>query len=327
MRSPCNERDTTIFPRNTGQLIKTSVLPSTVSAGRTFAYALLILTTSIWGSLYIVTRIALETVSPVTLLCSRYLFAAPALFAIVRLRGKPCRIDPKDRLTIFLIGALGNFTAICLQVFGTKFAGASVASLINSINPVFIILFAVLFLRERLTMRKFLATAATLIGVAAVLGRAPEVDRAWGIGLSVASVVLWSFSSIIIRRLSGKYDPITITFYTILSAALCSIPFAVFETLLTPHGNTFTLKSLLCLAYLGVICTALPNLFWNKSLSLVEASTCSLFYPIQPLVSAALGIAVLGEKMTAGFWIGGAFIIGGILAAVAGKSGGKPAPK
>jgi drug/metabolite transporter (DMT)-like permease len=295
-------------------------MPSNLSASKTPAYVLLILTTSIWGSLYIVTRIALETVSPVTLLCSRYLFAAPALFAIVRLRGKPCRIESKDRMTIFLIGAVGNFTAISLQVFGTKYAGASVASLINSINPVFIILFAVILLKERLTLRKFLATAATLVGVVVVLGRAPEVDRAWGIGLSIASVVLWSLSSIFIRRLSGKYDPMTITLFTILSAALCSIPFALIETFLAPHGTPFTLKSLLCLAYLGIICTALPNLFWNKSLSLVEASTCSLFYPIQPLVSAALGIAVLGEKMTLGFWIGGAFIVGGIVAAVAGKN-------
>ena len=49
---------------------------------------------------------------------------------------------------------------------------------------------------------------------------------------------------------------------------------------------------------------------------MVEASTCSLFYPLQPLVSVLLGIAVLGERIDLQFILGAICIIGGILYAV-----------
>ena len=288
-------------------------------SGRYLAYVFLLLTTTIWGSLYVVTRVALETVPPITLLCLRYLFAVPVLYAITRLSGKSLFLQPDDRLTIFLIGALGNFVAIGAQVFGTKYAGASVASLINSINPVFIILFAAVILGEKLSVRKLLATAATLTGVVIVLGRAPAIDRVWGIAFSVVSVILWSMSSIFIRQISGKYDPMVITMYAIVVAAVCSIPAAALELAAMPDVHLFSAKNLLCFVYLGVVCTALPNLMWNKSLSLIEAGACSLFYPVQPLVSASLGIVFLGEKPGVGFVIGGALIVAGIVYAVMGE--------
>jgi drug/metabolite transporter (DMT)-like permease len=49
---------------------------------------------------------------------------------------------------------------------------------------------------------------------------------------------------------------------------------------------------------------------------MLEASACSLFYPVQPLVSVILGVIVLGETIDARFIAGSALIVGGILFAV-----------
>lgn len=72
--------------------------------------------------------------------------------------------------------------------------------------------------------------------------------------------------------------------------------------------------------YIGVVCTAGGLLFWNKALQLLDAATCSLFYPIQPLTSAILGIVFLKEVLNINFIIGSALIIGGILYAVIAES-------
>ena len=40
-----------------------------------------------WGSLYVVSKVALRTIPPVTLLLLRYLVAVPTLFGLLRLRG------------------------------------------------------------------------------------------------------------------------------------------------------------------------------------------------------------------------------------------------
>lgn len=277
------------------------------------AYLFLILTTSIWGSLYVVTRIALETVPPITLLFFRYMTASVALYVLARQSGKLVRIKPEHRGTIAFIGAVAYFLSVGAQILGTKYAGPSVAALINAMNPVFITLFAVILLQEKLTFSKVFALLTTLAGAYIILGGAKNIGTAIGIAFSLFSVLLWSLSAIFVRRITQHYDAITVTAYAVFVATICSLPVASIELALVPHCGLFSLTNILCFLYLGVICTGLASILWNKSLSLVEASTCSLFYPIQPLVSVLLGIAVLGEKMTLRFIIGALLIVGGIL--------------
>lgn len=277
------------------------------------AYFYLILTTSIWGSLYVVTRIALETVPPITLLFFRYITASVALYILARHGGKLVRIKPEHRGTLVFIGAVAYFLSVGAQILGTKYAGPSVAALINAMNPVFITLFAVILLKEKLTFSKVFALLTTLAGAYIILGGAKNVGAVIGIAFSLFSVLLWSISAIFVRRITQHYDAITVTAYAIFVATLCSLPAASIELALVPPCNIFSFTNILCFLYLGTICTGLASILWNKSLSLVEASTCSLFYPIQPLVSVLLGIAVLGEKMTLRFIIGALLIVGGIL--------------
>jgi drug/metabolite transporter (DMT)-like permease len=289
------------------------------------AYLFLILTTSIWGSLYVVTRIALETVPPITLLFFRYVTASVALYALACHGGKLVRIKPEHRGTIVFIGAVAYFLSVGAQILGTKYAGPSVAALINAMNPVFITLFAVILLKEKLTFSKVFALFTTLAGAYIILGGAKNVGTVIGIAFSLFSVLLWSISAIFVRRITQHYDAITVTAYAIFVATLCSLPVASIELALVPHNGIFSFTNVFCFLYLGVICTGLASILWNKSLSLVEASTCSLFYPIQPLVSVLLGITVLGEKMSLRFMIGALLIVGGILyATLAEKRTTKP---
>ena len=58
-----------------------------------------------------------------------------------------------------------------------------------------------------------------------------------------------------------------------------------------------------------------------EPLSDLDASFCSMFYPMQPLVSAILGVLFLHETVTPSFILGALMICGGIVAAV------KSAPK
>jgi drug/metabolite transporter (DMT)-like permease len=266
--------------------------------------------------LYIVTRIALETVPPITLLFFRYTIASVALFSLARIEKKCMRVKPEDWKYFIFIGVVGYFVSVGAQIFGTKYAGASVASLINATNPIFITLFAVLILKERLTRSKLVATITTFIGAYVILGGARTVGTVWGIAFSMVSVIFWSLTSVSVRRISRTYDPIVLTTYAISIAVICALPASGLELYATQHGDLFSIKNILCIFYLGLICTAVPNILWNKSLSLVEASTCSLFYPIQPLVSVFLGVTILGEKVDLKTGAGAVLIIGGILYAM-----------
>ena len=267
----------------------------------------------LWGSQYVISKIALRTVPPVTLLALRYLVSVPALFIVLRLRHALTPIKKGDWPILLAIGFTGYFASFCLQMLGINRLTGSVSSLLGAMNPIFIPILATLFLHERITPAKIACVALSMAGVVVIVGVDGTVDAS-GALLMLASVFLWSTASIIIRRVSGRYDPMQIA----LIAILCALPFTGSWSLIELQSApcSFTLESVLAVLYMGVLGTAVTHSLWNYSLRVMDASFCSMFYPMQPLVSSILGVLFLHEAVTPGFVIGALMICCGIVAAV-----------
>ena len=274
----------------------------------------------LWGSLYIVSKIALRTVPPVTLLALRYIVSIPALFVILKLRGALRKVTREDLRTIFAIGVTGYFASFCFQMLGIDRLSGSVSSLLGAMNPIFIPILAAVFLGERLTKAKVACVAVSMLGVVAIVGINGTVDPL-GAAFMLISVFLWSSASIIIRRIGGKYDPMQVA----MMAMLFALPFTGAWSLIELQSASISLPltSILAVLYMGLMGTAAAHTLWNTSLSLMDASFCSMFYPIQPLVSSILGVLILGEKITPNFVLGAMMICLGIVFAV--RSGKKRA--
>lgn len=267
----------------------------------------------LWGSQYVISKIALRTVPPVTLLALRYLVSVPALFIVLRLRHALTPVKKGDWPILFAIGFTGYFASFCLQMLGINRLTGSVSSLLGAMNPIFIPILAALFLHERITPAKIACVALSMAGVVVIVGVDGTVDAS-GALLMLASVFLWSTASIIIRRVSGRYDPMQIA----LIAILCALPLTEGWSLIELQSApcSFTLESVLAVLYMGVLGTAVTHSLWNYSLRVMDASFCSMFYPMQPLVSSILGVLFLHEAVTPGFVIGALMICCGIVAAV-----------
>lgn len=267
----------------------------------------------LWGSQYVISKIALRTVPPVTLLALRYLVSVPALFIVLRLRHALPPVKKGDWPILFAIGFTGYFASFCLQMLGINRLTGSVSSLLGAMNPIFIPILAAFFLHERITPAKIACVALSMAGVVVIVGVDGTVDAS-GALLMLASVFLWSTASIIIRRVSGRYDPMQIA----LIAILCALPFTGGWSLIELQSApcSFTLESVLAVLYMGVLGTAVTHSLWNYSLRVMDASFCSMFYPMQPLVSSVLGVLFLHEAVTPGFVIGALMICCGIVAAV-----------
>ena len=275
-----------------------------------------------WGSLYVVSKIALKTVPPVTLLALRYIVAIPVLFVILALRGKLTRMTRKDVMIAAAIGVTGYFMSFCLQMLGISRLTGSISSLLGAMNPIFIPVLASFYLKEELTRSKVLCVAVSMLGVVMIIGVNGTVDIL-GALLMLVSVFLWSTTSIIIRRISGKYDPMQIAMLGMVFALPLTGAWAALE--LKTAAFSLPLESLLAVLFMGIVGTAVAHTLWNTSLSLMDASFCSMFYPMQPLVSSILGVLILGETVTLNFVIGGIVICCGIVAAV--RTGGKGAKR
>lgn len=269
-----------------------------------------------WGSLYVVSKIALKTIPPVTVLMLRYLVAIPALFLLLKMRGALRPVQKRHLATIAAIGFTGYFASFCLQMLGINRLTGSVSSLLGAMNPIFIPILAAVFLGEKLTLSKVLCVAVSMTGVVIIVGVGGTVDFL-GAVLMLLSVFLWSSASIIIRNLRGAYDPMQVAMMAMIVALPFTGAWAGIE--LQTNPCTLTVSAVLAVLFMGLVGTATAHSLWNYSLSKMDASFCSMFYPMQPLISSVLGVIVLGERITANFVIGGAIICCGIVAAVRSK--------
>lgn len=285
-----------------------------VFLNKTTGYIYLVLTFFIWGSLYVAAKYAMAQIPPLLVLASRYGLSVIILYFVMKKRGLK-KVKKEHRKMFLAIGTAGYFGGIAFQLIGTDLIDASLASLINSLNPVVIPIIAAVFLKEKISPKICISILLSVIGIYIVLGigTAEKISFA-GIVINILSLLFWSASCCIVRGVSADYDPIQITLYAMAVAFCFAAPSAAINLCFEPC--TISWEGILSLLYIAFVCTALSHVFWNRALKILDATTCSLFYPIQPLTSALLGMLFLGEQLSSGFWAGAAIICTGILFAV-----------
>ena len=280
------------------------------------AYICLLLTFVLWGSLYVASQVVVREFPTFTVCFIRFLLAwlfLTFLSHVKRNSDKPVfHPDRTCQKYIWILGFFGYTISVGMQLMGTKLAGSTTASLINSINPVVITLLAALILKEKLTPNKIAGILLAVLGVYLIIGSDIHMEPI-GTMLSIAAVIGWSLTSVISRTALSKYDSLQITRHAIGIAVLCNFPICLIELILTGMPASPSLASVICLLYMGSCCTGLTYILWNNSLAVLPASTCSSFYPIQPLTSALLGVVLFQEKLTAAFLTGALFIVVGVL--------------
>lgn len=278
-------------------------------------YIYLVLTFIIWGSLYVAAKSAMADFPPLALLALRYAIAVVILFFVMRRRGFKT-VKKEHKKMFFAVGFVGYFCGIAFQLAGNDLVDASLSSLINSLNPVVIPIIAAIFLNEKITVKTCISILLSVIGIYIILGVGGNASF-WGIIINVLSLLFWSASCCMVRGISKDYDPIQITLYAMAIAVCFAIPAGAYSII--KEGCTLSVNGIISVLYIALVCTALSHVFWNRALNLLPATTCSLFYPIQPLTSAVLAVALLGEKITVSFVVGAIIICAGVLVAVTDK--------
>ncbi|MGA5712304.1 DMT family transporter [Bacillus bombysepticus] len=275
------------------------------------------LAASIWGGMYVVSKYVLDFIPPLTLVWLRFIIAFVVLYGILKLaekkQKKKVTIRKKDWLLFAWIGFIGYFISITCQFIGTKLSDAHTGSLVTSATPAFMVIFAALILKEKLTARRLLSTIIATIGVIIVIGWDIEIGSYFiGTIILVGAAITWALLSSYVKIASIQFSSLVITTYAIFFSLFFITPFMIWELQTSSIGtvNTYVILGVL---YLGIVSTAGAFFLWNKGLELIDASIGSLFFFFQPIVGSLLGWLLLNETLNSNFFIGGILIICSVL--------------
>ncbi|HEX9900765.1 MAG TPA: EamA family transporter [Candidatus Methylomirabilis sp.] len=272
---------------------------------------------AIWGGMYVVSKYVLDYIPPMTLLAVRLVIGGGALLLVMAASRTP-RVGVRDLPRMALLGLVGFGISLAAQFIGTRLSSASHGAVITSVTPAFILVFAATLLKERITWAKIaavgIATAGVLLVVEQPEGFRLEARAFWGDLLLLVAGITWALYTVLGRLAANRYPPVTVTTYATLTGILWVLPAIPVEL----RGITWQpLPAAVWWGtlYLGVVSTAVAFYLWNKGFTLMDAATGSLFFFAQPVVGAALGWLLLGERLSARFLLGTAVIIaGGVLA-------------
>ncbi|HSA99665.1 MAG TPA: DMT family transporter [Anaerolineales bacterium] len=264
---------------------------------------------SIWGGMYVVSKVVLETIPPFSLVSLRLILGAFTLAMVLWMRGFP-KISRRQLFQVLGVGLVGYGISLCLQFLGTKLSTAANGSLVTSATPAFVLIFAWMLLQEKITLRRLIALILATLGVVAVIDpRSAQLNPNLFLGnlALIGAAVTWALYSVLVRKVTQNLEVIPFSLFAFLGGLPVSVPVSIWELRTTGVGE-ISLGIVGGVLFLGIISTALAMVLWNNAFALVDANLASLTFFAQPVVGTLLGWLFLGERITAFFLLGGLLI-------------------
>jgi drug/metabolite transporter (DMT)-like permease len=270
---------------------------------------------SIWGGMYVVSKVVLEVVPPFTLLTSRLALGFLALSAAILIRRTTFAFTWSQFWRSLIVGVIGYGISLGFQFTGTKLSTASNGALITSATPAFVLLFAYFLLQEKISARQMFALALSTIGVLAVIDpRTAELSPSLFRGnlFLFCAGLTWALYSVLVRKIAPNIDLLASSAVMLLGGIPSAVTLGINE-IGTQGLGEITLGILSGILFLGIISTAVAMFLWNYAFKELPATIASLTFFAQPVVGTLLGWLFLEETITPLFLMGGALIGIGIL--------------
>ena len=264
---------------------------------------------SIWGGMYVVSKVVLDIIPPFSLVSLRLLLGALTLAIVLAVRGFP-KITRKQFWQAVGVGFVGYGVSLSLQFLGTKLSTAANGSLVTSATPAFVLIFAWILLKEKITSLRLIALLLATLGVVAVIDpRSAQLnpDLFAGNLLLLGAALTWALYSVLVRKATQALDVLPFSLIAFLGGLPVSIPAGAWE-LKTIGVGEISLGVVEGVLFIGIISTALAMLLWNTAFAYLDANLASLTFFAQPVVGTLLGWLFLGEEITPLFLVGGMLI-------------------
>lgn len=255
-----------------------------------------------WGTTYLVTSELLPPGRPLLAAVLRALPAGLLLLALTRTlpRGAWWWKAP-------VLGGLniGVFFAL-LFVAAYRLPGG-VAATIGAVQPLIVAVLASRLVGEALTLRRILAGAAGMAGVALLVLQATGRLDVIGIGAALGGAAAMAAGTVLSKRWGQPASALTVTSWQLVSGGVLLIP-----VLLSVEGlptQPLSSSNVAGFVYLALIGTALAYTLWFRGIQLLPVGSVAFLGLLSPVVAVLAGWAFLAQALSWGQILGTATIL------------------
>ncbi|HUL38966.1 MAG TPA: DMT family transporter [Methanomassiliicoccales archaeon] len=274
--------------------------------------AFLILSSFLWGTSFVASKIGVGEVDPVLFALLRWLIAAPALVLIAYFFTDFDLSIFKDKI-LWLVGAL-NAIGLFLQNEGMTTTTATNAVLLVDINVVFVAILAAIILKEKITRFTIFGLLIGLLGVFIVstggdIGRMTDGSLIGNL-LVLAAGIVWAFYIVYQKMALNKHpDVLMMTSSVVVTTLVISLPIALLFT----QSYALSANGLMAAVYVALICTGGAFLLYIAGLRGKGATDSSIILLLEIVFAMLFAYLILGEVPDMLTAVGGALIVAAIV--------------
>lgn len=273
---------------------------------------LLMVLVFLWGTSFMFTAIALETVDPVSVVFGRVSIGALMLVGIVYAKGMRLPTAAKDWIALCILGFMGNVLPFVLIAWGQLSVNSGIAGMIMATMPLITMILAHFYVEgEDLNTWKITGFVLGLGGIALLLGPVFEGGgRAALGGIAIFFAAMsYAVNTILIRRLP-RFNPVIGSAGMLVASSLFLLPvwWLNSDTGVTGIGS----GSLYTIVWLGIGPTAIASLVLFAVIERAGPTFLSTINYMIPVVAFFAGAMVLSEPIEMSSLVALAIILCGI---------------
>jgi drug/metabolite transporter (DMT)-like permease len=265
----------------------------------------------IWGIPYLLIRVAVRELAPVTLVFLRTAIGALLLTPIAAFRGELRPLLRHWRPLLAYTAVEVAIPWVLLARAETKLTSSLTGLLIAAVPLVGALIVTLSGDRERLGGRRWLGLLVGIAGVAAIVGlNLGQVDVVALVEIGFVAVG-YAVGPIILSRSMTDLPAYGVVAGSLLLTGIVYAPFAA-ANWPTKMPSAHVVESVLGLA---IVCTAVAFLLFFALIAEVGPVRATVITYINPAVAAVLGVTLLNEQLTTGMVVGFALVLVGCVLA------------
>jgi len=265
----------------------------------------------IWGIPYLLIKVVVGEMSPITLVFLRTGLATAILLPLALVRGRLRGVIPHWRPILAYTFVEVAAPWVLLSHAETRLSSSLSGLLVAGVPLVTAVITRLSGGDDRLDARRVLGLVIGLLGVAVLVGLDVAAEDLVAVGELGLVVLGYSVGALLISR---RLADVSAEGVIVASLALTALAYAPFALTRLPDAP-LPANALLALGLLAVICTVLAFRVFFALIAEVGASRATVITYFNPAVALILGVALLGEPFTVGIAVGFALILlGSVLA-------------
>ena len=278
---------------------------------------------ALWGGNPVAVKLGLTVFPPMWSAFVRFFIATICVVMWARYQGISVWPRKGHFATLLIVGAA--FTVqITVMNIGFSLTSGTVASILQSTNPLFVALFAHFMVSgDRMNLRKSIGLVLAFMGVGLVLLKITDLEDIGVIGFGgfivLASSMLLGLRLVLMVKPLRALDEVPVVFWMMVIGL---VPFAVggllFETV---HWENLGWIPVTGLLYQGIVIAGLGFMVFSYLMKRYSPSIVASFNFVSPLSGVLLSMLLLGDELTASIVLGVVFVGTGLYL-IAGRRAG-----